>query len=291
MKRFISLAALALCAALVAPAQAAPSDLRSKYNELQGELQHNNFHRPIHVDSSEAGDSIRGDVYALLDHPFDEVKEAIKDPRDWCEILILPFSTKYCHVQGADGQTRLQLRIGRKPDQPVQDAYKLEFAMQPVAASPDQFETHLSSSSGPMGTRDYRIVVSAVPIDSRHTFMRLSYSYAYGFSGRFAMQAYLATAGANKVGFSVTGRGADGQPVYIGGVRGAIERNTMRYYLAIDAHLDAFSAPPQQRREKRIAAWFDASERYARQLHEMDREQYIAMKRTESERQQTALVE
>jgi hypothetical protein len=291
MKRITLLAALTLCAAFAAPVQAAPSDLRSKYNELQAELRNNSFHRPLHVDSAETGNNIRGEVYALLDHPFDDVKAAMKDPRDWCEILILPFNTKYCRPQSAEGQTRLQLRIGRKPDQPVQEAYKLDFAMQPVAASQDYFETRLTAASGPVGTRDYRIVVSAVPIDSRHTFMHLSYAYGYGFTGRFAMQAYLSTAGADKVGFSVAGRDANGQPTYIGGVRGAIERNVMRYYLAIDAHLAAFSAPPQQQLEKRIATWFDSTERYARQLHEMDRAQYIAMKRAESERQHTALNE
>ena len=67
--------------------------------------------------------------------------------------------------------------------------------------------------------------------------MHLSYSYGSGVAGRLAMQGYLATAGADKVGFTVTGRDGSGQPIYIGGVRGAIERNAMRYYLAIDAHL------------------------------------------------------
>lgn len=33
--------------------------------------------------------------------------------------------------------------------------------------------------------------------------MHLSYSYGYGMAGRMAMQAYLATAGADKVGFSL----------------------------------------------------------------------------------------
>ena len=119
--------------------------------------------------------------------------------------------------------------------------------------------------------------------------MHLSYSYGYGVAGRLAMQAYMATVGADKVGFSVTGRDANGQPVYIGGVRGAIERNAMRYYLAIDAHLaaQAFSAPQQA--DKRIQAWFNATERYPRQLREMDRSTYVAMKRNEVERQQALL--
>jgi hypothetical protein len=36
-----------------------------------------------------------------------------------------------------------------------------------------------------------------------------------------------------------------------------------------------------------LQSWFSATERYARQLHEMDRAQYIAMKRAEDLRQQT----
>jgi len=41
--------------------------------------------------------------------------------------------------------------------------------------------------------------------------------------------------GSDKVGFSIVGQGADGQPTLVGGVRGMLERNTMRYYLAVDA--------------------------------------------------------
>ena len=44
-----------------------------------------------------------------------------------------------------------------------------------------------------------------------------------------------------------------------------------------------------QRVDKRIQAWFDATERYPKQLREMDRSTYVAMKRQEYERQQTAL--
>jgi hypothetical protein len=185
-----------------------------------------------------------------------------------------------------NGATNLLLRIGRKPDQPVQHAFRLEFVLLPVAATPDYFESRLNARNGPLGTRDYRIVVSAVPLDSRQTFLHLSYSYGYGFAGRLALQAYLATVGSKKVGFTTTGRDGNGQPIYIRGVRGVIERNVMRYYLAIDAHLASLGVPPEQQLEKRIATWFDTTERYPRQLHEMDRDTYVAMKRRESERQQ-----
>jgi hypothetical protein len=70
---------------------------------------------------------------------------------------------------------------------------------------------------------------------------------------------------------------------YIGGVRGVVERNTMRYYLAIDSYLDA---PGPGQLDKRLGAWFDATEQYARQLHEVERNDYMDMKRHEFQRLQ-----
>ena len=115
--------------------------------------------------------------------------------------------------------------------------------------------------------------------------MRLGYSYGFGMAGKLAMRAYLATAGADKVGFTRDGDGKGARPHYIGGMRGAVERNAMRYYLAIDAYLDSLRAPPDQRPERRLNAWFDATERYPQQLHEMDKKTYVATKRMEIERQ------
>jgi len=99
------------------------------------------------------------------------------------------------------------------------------------------------------------------------------------------MQGYLATVGASKVGFTVTGN-EGGQPSYIGGVRGVVERNTMRYYLAIDSYLKEMDAAPGDQQERRLRNWFSATERYARQLREVEREDYMEMKRAEIARQQ-----
>jgi hypothetical protein len=275
------------CAGAMADAGA----LKGKYTELRDQLRNNPYHRPIHIDSSEAGDTLKGDVYAVLDHPYDELRKTLANPDDWCSILILPFNTKYCRPQGSGQATTIAMRIGRKADQPAQDAYPINFRLQPVASTNDYFESRLTAAEGPVGTHDYHITLEAVPLDNKRTFMHLSYSYAYGGMGRMAMQAYLSTAGANKVGFSVVGRDGNGQPIYMGGVRGVVERNVMRYYLAIDAHLASLSAPPAQQLDKRLQTWFDATEQYARQLHEMDRAQYMALKRGETGRQQAQLEE
>jgi hypothetical protein len=270
-----------------APALADAGELRGKYDELQERLKNNSYRRQLHIDSTESPNALKGDVYAVLDHPFETVSDSLKQPRAWCDILILPFNTKYCHAMGSSSQgAQLQVRIGRKYDQPVDQAYRINFDFRNVAASGDYFESRLGAAQGPMGTKDYRIVVSAVPIEGGKTFMHLSYAYGYGTMGRVAMSTYLNTVGADKIGFTVIGRDAGGQPQYIGGVRGAVERNAMRYYLAIDSYLDAREASQV---DKRIQAWFNATERYPRQLREMDRATYVAMKRQEYERQQVAL--
>ncbi|HEX6363451.1 MAG TPA: hypothetical protein VFZ93_10865, partial [Albitalea sp.] len=124
-----------------------------------------------------------------------------------------------------------------------------------------------------------------IPLDARRSFIHLSYSYGYGLAAQLAMQGYLNTAGRGKVGFSIVDRRADGRAVYVGSMRGVIERNTMRYYLAIVAYLDTLAVPPAERVERRLRAWFDATERYPQQLHEISEEEYLAMKRREIERQ------
>lgn len=153
---------------------------------------------------------------------------------------------------------------------------------------PLYMESSEASGAGPLGTRDYRVMLEAVPVDGGRTFIHFTYSYAYGLAGRLAMQAYLGTVGSGKVGFTVVGVQADGRPLHIGGMRGLAERNTMRYYLAIEAFLGALSAPPQARREKSMRDWFSSVERYPRQLHELERSEYLHMKRREYLRQQAA---
>jgi hypothetical protein len=260
--------------------------LRARHADLREELRNNPYQRQVHIDSTETSSSLQGDIYAVLEHPFERVSASLKDPAAWCDIMLLPFNTKYCRA----ADDRLAVRIGRKYNQPVEQAYKIDFQFRNVAAGNDYLETQLTAAQGPVGTRDYRIRIEAVPLEGGKTFMHLSYAYGYGTAGKLAMQAYLATAGSDKVGFSVTGKDAGGQPQYINGVRGAIERNAMRYYLAIDAYLDSLSVPEAQRVERRINTWFSSSERYPRQLREMDRETYATMKRAEYERQQTAAI-
>jgi hypothetical protein len=278
---------------LALPAHAAdteaPAVLAAKFAELRAQLSDSPFRKPIFLVSSESKDSVAGDMYALVDRPFAVAAAALKGPGDWCEIMILHLNTKFCRASTTAQGSVLNVSIGKKVDQPVEDAYRVVFAYRVAAQSHDYLQVKLNAGQGPFSTRDYGIVLEAIPVERGRTFLHLSYSYAYGTSGRLAMQVYLSTAGSSKVGFTVTGTQADGQPRYIGGMRGLVERNTMRYYLAIEAFLGSLSAPPQLRVEKRLRDWFAATELYPRQLHELEQDEYLVMKRKEYQRQQVIL--
>ncbi len=264
--------------------------LLTRYRVLQYELDHNQFRKPIHLDSGETANGVSGDIHAVLDHPFARVAMALNSADNWCDILILHVNTKYCRASTPRQGTVLDVSIGTKSEQPIEKAYRVTFGYRVAPPSANHLQVALDADAGPLGTRNYRLVLDAVPLADGRTFIHLSYSYTYGVVGRLAMRAYLGSIGKNKVGFTITGTGPDGGPQHIDGMRGLVERNTMRYYLAIAAFLDAASSPPQAQLEKRLRAWFSATESFPRQLHEVDEKAYLDMKRKEYQRQQKASV-
>lgn len=265
-----------------------PAELRTRYLALRPQLEKNVYRGPIYIESAEAPHSSQGDVYAVLNAPFGAVSAALGDPAHWCDVMILHLNTKFCRSRTAAGAVQLELRIGKKYDQPLMDAPRVLFAWRALPPAPDFLNVQLDAPEGPFDTRDYRILLEAVPLDAEHTFMRLGYSFEYGTASHLALRVYLSTVGRSKVGFTTLASGAGAEPEYVGGVRGMVERNTMRYFLAIEAYLAALSAPPAVQQDKRLQAWFDATERYPRQLRELDRATYLDMKRNEIRRQQAA---
>ena len=283
-------AILLVCATAMASTAQAKSDppgtLREKYVLLQEPLQQNQFRQQLVLDSAELPGRLKGDIYAIVDYPFDTVSTGLNNPKSWCDVMLLHINTKYCRAAKGPSGTVLKVNIGKKTPEELDDARRVEFNYRVAAATPEYFEINLNAKDGPLGTSDFLIQLEAVALPNAQTFLHLTYSYAINLSARLAMQTYLKTIGSNKVGFTVIGS-RNGQHQYIRGVRGLMERNTMRYYLAIDSFLGATHTAPAARFEKRLQNWFTAAEQYPRQLHEMDRGTYVEMKRAENARQQT----
>jgi len=252
---------------------------------VRDRLASDQYPRPLYLESNVSRDVLRGDVYALFDQPFAVVGPALRDRDNWCVVLILHLNVKGCRPSNSNAGKALQVNVGRKFDQPLADTYLFEFQYE-MEADPGYLQVALSAREGPLGTSHYRIILELVALDAGRSFVHLSYSYADALPARIAMRSYLATIGRDKVGFSIVGRKPDGQPVYIDGMRGVIERNTMRYFLALEAYLGALSAPEHEQMEIRLDSWFTEAERYPAQLHEIERADYLDMKRGEVRRQQ-----
>ena len=268
------------------PAGGSAFALHTQHEVLREQLASNPFQRPLVLESAQTSSDVKGDIYAVIPYSFGRVSEALAAPQGWCEILILHLNTKYCKIQNEPQGTALLMNVGKKFDQPLANSFRLAFAWRLIDQKAGYLQVLLTAAEGPLGTRDYRITLEAVPLPDGATFLHLSYAYGYGLSGKIAMLAYFGTVGRVKVGFTVTGKDAQGNPAYIDGMRGLVERNTMRYYLAIESFLGALAVPRDARFEKRIHDWFTAIEHYPRQLHEMEQTEYLDMKRKEYRRQQ-----
>ena len=274
MKIRIVAAALTLAAAAVVDAD--PKALHALYATSLDRLRDSPFGQPLWIASTEANGRLEGEIRAVVEHPFSDV-DALADPAHWCELLTLLPNIRQC--RGAADDRQLTLWFVRRFDQPPADAQAVRFDMGIRAVRGAHLEVVLQAAKGPVGTSGYRVEFGAVPIEKNRVFVHMRYGYAYGLAARLAAEGYLATRGRDKVGFTVVASDDGGKPDYIGGPRGAVERNAMRLYLAIDAYLAALEDPIAQRRERSLRTWLDAIARYPRQLAEADRSTYLEAKR------------
>ena len=258
-------AALALAAtpaAAATPASPTGAALRASYAALRDTFAHSPFGKPLRLESTKRNDTFAGAIDAVLDFPFERVRSTLADVHDWCEILILHPNIEACHVAAPpDGAASITVEVGRAQI-PVTFSYRVG------AANADFLSIQLRAAKGPFGTTDYRIDLEAAPLDAAHTIVHFTFSQQYGTAALLAMQAYLATFARDKVGFTVVGHDADGTPRHVGGLRGALERNAMRYYAAIEAYIASLSALAGEQRDARLRHWYAYTRRYPSQLAE-----------------------
>jgi cardiolipin synthase len=221
----------------------------------------------------------------VVEHPFSTVQQALVSPEHWCDILILHLNVKRCKAS-AGGRRRRS-------------------ASTSAASSTSRSRMRTSSTQV-----SRRCVERRLPAGAPERRRRPAQHEELPYPGRGGADRGEAHRHSHVVRVRLRIRGedgdadlsrharqrqgrlhdrrqeADGKPVYQAGVLGLLERNTMRYYLAIDAYLSAYGLPAAEQPEKRIREWYASTERYAQQLHEMDEAEYLDMKRKEMRRQQ-----
>lgn len=265
--------------AVAAPAaNAGSAALLAQRAQLQAELQASVFGEPLVLRSQDDGKRLEGEIFAEMDQAFGRLRAVVGAGDALCAALFLHLNMRACQAErGAQG-TVLHMAIGPKQGSAAGTVYRMDYRMVVEASAADYLRVSLSAPTGPLGTRDYRIVFEAAPLDAQRSFLRVGYAYGYGSLAMMAYSLYLGTLGRTKIGFTVVGKGADGAPQYVQGERGSLERNVMRNYLALQAYASVQGGTPAAQTEARLRAWFALTERYAAQLHEVNWEQYLQIK-------------
>jgi hypothetical protein len=259
--------------------------LLAQYQRILPQLIRNSFGVPVFVRSTDDSDVLSADVFGLIDQPLETVAETLGQPRAWCQFVPLTLNVKACTYRQRASDVWLTLFMGRKYYEPPEKAYQVRYRFTSDRSHDGLFRVALYGGDGPLGTEDYRIDVEATTVGAG-TLVRIRCSYRPSTRSRWATAVYLATLGRDKVGFSRMGVDVDGKPLLVGGVRGIIERNVVRYYLALVTILDTRTVPLEGRFEARIRRWFDLTERYRAQLHELERTEYLRAKRREHRNQE-----
>lgn len=257
--------------------------LSSYYHELQEAAQHGPFGLPLQVRSEERPDLVSAEIRGIVDHPFEALAAAFVRPGSWCDFLSLNPNIKACTFQGNAQETLLTLYVGtrsyRSPEAATQQPYRfLVRTRQPQYAA-----ISLSASEGLLGTKAHQFEFEAAGVAGK-TVVGLRSSYEPSALSRLITTVYLATLGRDKIGFSRQ-QGSDGAESYVRGVQGMIERSVMRHYLALRAFLDTQELPASRQFEARLTALYDLMELYPAQLRQMEKAEYVDIKRRERENQ------
>jgi len=241
---------------------------------------------PLQIRSTETDSAVEGDITGSVEFSYAQVRALLEQAAAWCSIISLHFNVKACvHGAAESGQTILSVYNGRKRRQALEDAVTVDYLFDSVRNTDNSFSASLSTVEGAPSVGEQHFTIEASAENEHSTKVRLKYVFRGSAIAERTLKIYLATAGRHKIGFSVVKRERDGAPQYVQGLRGMIERNAVRYYFAIVATLEALEIDPVSVEQWRAERWFDLTETYHAQLHEVDRNDYLATKRGELEAQ------
>ncbi|MBF0459381.1 MAG: hypothetical protein HQK99_15940 [Nitrospirae bacterium] len=254
------------------------------YNRNTAQLEENSIGFPLVMESYEQGSRVHVDVYGIFNYPADGIIDVLRVPANWCDIASLHTNVKACTYKELSGTWLMTFYIGGEGYQPLEDTRPVIYNYRNADEQQGYLDITFSADAGPFGTKDHKMRFEAVQLDEGRTFVHVSYEYSDSVLVRFAGNLYFLTLGRSKVGFTVTGTDKHGKPIYIGGARGSIERNAVRYYFAIQSFMNTLSYPEESRLNMRLSEWYDITSRYRKQFYELDKlekKDYLAFKTKE----------
>jgi hypothetical protein len=267
------------CSAAFALPSPEASELSGHYLKIEENLLHSPLLRPLQINSQSNADHLSGEIYAVVEFEMTKINSIAGSSERWCEVMLLLSNCQAC-VVSANNRDALLVRMSSSKTADMDSTPPTEFKLIVKSIKDDYLDIALAANEGPLGTRNINLNLRAIPLSNGRSFVHLHYAYDTQWLGRMAMQTYLQTAGRGKTGFSRT-KDTKGEPTPISGVRGVIERNTMRYFLGFECALSLKSLTEPERFRSMSQCWYEQVEKYPLQLHEMQRTEYLDMKSLE----------
>ncbi len=263
---------------------AARPDIRTEagQREILERIRQSPFPEPIVLQSAEEADTIHGDIHGIVQEPLERLAVYLKQTKYWCRILFLHHNVKTCLHAGNAGEGEIGLFLGRRYYQEPDEVDLVRFRLEVIQDDENLIAADMRTDRGVLGAQDIRIRIQAVPLDDEHSLAHMRYSIGLGRFARTSLRVYLRTIGRDRIGFTVIGTDQAGDPIHVGGLRGVIERNTVRFYLAMQAFTEY---PEADELKARLERWFELTDQHPEQLRELDRETYLDQKRREHENQ------
>ena len=238
----------------------------------------------VRIGTSESGNTVNMHISIVGDGDnFQDLAEPLSRIENWCKFKILHLNVKACVYEVKGEDQKLTFYSGKKEYQTPKQAEPLTLNFDSTLDE-ELLNVVLFAKKGPFGTKNYHIGLDMIPTGNG-VYAEFRISQEINSLVRIAMSGYLNTVGSDKVGFTITGYDQDDNPIYVGGIPGMSERNLVRYLLAVDVFMKTLHDKNPDIFMNRAKMWFDATEEYALQLHEVSREDYLEAKKREYDNQ------
>jgi hypothetical protein len=258
--------------------------LSGRYPELQEAARRGPFGLPLQVHSEERETRISAEIHGIIDHPFRALAATFTEPGGWCNFLVLNPNIKTCTFRREAQEILLTLYIGSKSYRAPESATEQVYRFLVRARHPEYAAISLTAAQGLLGTTAHRFEFEAGSVAGK-TVVALSSSFEPSVLSRLLTGIYLTTLGRYKIGFSREATEAGVPAGYVRGVKGMIERNAMRYYLALKAFLETSDLPAGRQFEARASLVYDLMDLYPAQLRQMDKAEFLDIKSREYQNQ------
>lgn len=209
--------------------------------------------------SDDGGRYAVGTRVELPDTGLDRVDELVGTAQGWCIVARLVPDVRECRpwTDGMGLELTLQSGDGTQRTQPHTIRHtRLD----------DEIRSTLIAKQAPLGVTDAGLRLTASGNASAVT-LTVEYGYQSSLRSRLATRAYLSGSAGARPGISEE-PGPEGDPVLVSGLRGLVERNAMRYFLALVSALE-HTGP-----EQAVSAWLRAASRFEADLVEQDETAY-----------------